>query len=225
MSESEQLCDPATLRVTFDKPVSGKSLPLKVIRTTDDDASFFVCTTCKRSHLEKANAEKCCEPSKCKACDVEVRHYYLYCERHAEGRRLLKAGIVTESPCDWVYDENGGGCQEGYFDSLESFLDWYADEADEETNRPLYVYACKENRWSGIDLGNVLSSELDDHHEDAGDCLVDDKELWDFIKAWNAKQTLVSFDVDYTKVIPIDVEAFNTLLAELKQELEAEVAA
>ena len=60
MSDKEQLVNPATLRVRLEgMPIEEKAVALKVIRTTDKDASFFACKSCQRSHLDKANAEKC----------------------------------------------------------------------------------------------------------------------------------------------------------------------
>ncbi len=216
MTHNQQLVNPATLRVRLGgDPVEEKAVALKVIRTADEDASIFACKSCQRSHLDKANAEKCCSPYACHVCGVETRQYYTARERHSRGARLLKATITDNSPCEWVYDENGGGHQEGYFDSVESLLDWYSDE---DGSRPLYVYACKERRWKGISLGDVLENELDDHYEDAEDALVEVKELGEFLRAWNAKQKIVSYDVDYSRVVRIDADGFAVMLAELKQE-------
>jgi hypothetical protein len=216
MTDKDQLVNPATLRVRLvDGPFEEKAVALKLIRTMDEDASFFACKSCKRLHLEKANAEKCCVPYTCRVCGVETPQYYTACERHSQGARLQKATIAERSPCGWVYDECGGGHQDGYFDSVESLLDWYVDEAE---SRPLYVYACKERPWKGISLGDVLQNEHEDHYEDAEDSLVEVKELGEFLTVWNAKQKIVSYDVDYSRVIPIDADGFAALLAELKQE-------
>jgi len=55
MTDKEQLVNPATLRVRLEgMPIEEKAVALKVIRTTDKDASFFACKSCQGSIQKKS---------------------------------------------------------------------------------------------------------------------------------------------------------------------------
>ena len=98
----------------------------------------------------------------------------------------------------WIYCEEIGH-NEGYFESVADLLEYCADEG---IDVPGWAFICKEIRH-GIDADRAIENMLDDAYEYAREHLVDEEELCEFIKEWNAKQDIVTYYPDYTKVVLI----------------------
>jgi hypothetical protein len=164
-------------------------------------------------------AEKCCAPKAytCKVCGVEVPSYRTMCERHAEQARLRKAAQIEEK--DWTdpvhLDGAPGGWGEGYFaDTGELREDWVDAnwiETGPQLPPPAYCWPCTASPLR-LDPGRLLEQAVDDMHEDAQDQIVDADGLCEFIEAWNAKQTCVTWYPDHSRVVVLDRERFEELL-------------
>ena len=65
---------------------------------------------------------------------------------------------------------------------------------------PDWVYCC-EGMNHVLDIDSAIESMLDEAYEDARDDLKDEKELYDFVEKWNAKQNIISYYPDYKRVV------------------------
>ena len=92
---------------------------------------------------------------------------------------------------DWdgpVYAPGFGGGNEGFYDNVQTFL-----ESREGMFLPSSIHSAK-RRYLEIKYEDVLDAMLDEHHDGISKAIVDHDELYDFLKAWNAKQTAYSLD-------------------------------
>ena len=184
------------------------------------------CGTCyspKNVGIQNAidMAEKCCDPKAhtCKVCGVEVPSYRTMCERHAEQARLRKAVQIDEK--DWTdpvhLDGAPGGWGEGYFPDTDSLREDWIDANWVETGPqlpvPAYCWPCTSQPLA-LYAERLLEQAVDGMHEDAMDQVVDADGLCEFIEAWNAKQTCVTWYVDHSRVVVLDRERFEALLGD-----------
>lgn len=145
-----------------------------------------------------------CAPKMCTKCG-KVREYssYLLCnecramkDAEAEAERFDRAEKVT----DWdgpVYDPNCGGCQDGYFQSVDDLLDHYADD---DAGPPAYVWATTMTHPS-LDADSLMDQALDDTYDG---CTLDaEDELVEFIGRWNDKQSCEIWWEDKSKAVVI----------------------
>jgi hypothetical protein len=98
----------------------------------------------------------------------------------------------------WVRWEEHGN-RNGFFKSIaevEEHCAWY------ELTLPQTVIACMPKRLRQ-DAGHILDNALDDHHEDAGEEIMqaEREELQTLLDAWCAKTTLVSWEESTTLVL------------------------
>lgn len=153
-------------------------------------------------------AEKCCKPAACSRCNErppeERRAWCRECsakwgsEREAE--RLARATCV-EGYDGWLYD--GGR----YFESLEHLHDHGADDPE---YRPATAWCCKERPFDPS-VDNMIESELEGHHEDAGDLIspAEMRRLEDFVAEWAKGQGIVSYEPDYQRYVRVDWSALG----------------
>jgi hypothetical protein len=168
---------------------------------------IFACGKCgtvwgeknKRHGTVKESADNCCVYV-C-SCGKDAKPFHTICddcelkklsERREE--RFRKAEKVS-SWDDWIYDDFGGGYQDGFFESLEDALDYYASE-DEEP--PEFFFLTKEIPFK-LDFESVVRNVLEDHHEDAE--VEGLEEITKIVDAWVRDQTLKSYEPDYKRVI------------------------
>ena len=188
------------------------------------DVRAFVCEKCARVYSTLAYAgasdkaataaqqaaEGCCNERVCN-CGAIIEGWWTACARCRERNKLLRAvEIEATGYSDPVYsDECGGEWNEGYSSSLDALREWCEDH---EVAMPAYVHPCDETAFA-LDPAHILESALDEHHEDAADQVVDEEGLEAFLKEWNAKQTLRSCFPDTKRVIVLDQERFDALIA------------
>ena len=172
----------------------------------------YACGECSAIFLaaNKDVAESCCAPTCCRVCGVETQKPYTVCDRHLELSRISKAKIIAakDFDCDAVYSDRvdgewGGGYSSGIQEALES-CEW------SDSKPPAYVFGCHPTIFQ-IDPLVVVENQMYNHHEDAIEQVVDFEDLTEFLKQWNAKQTLVSYHPDYSQIVVIDQERFAAL--------------
>ena len=96
-------------------------------------AGVFACGQCKVIHKTQADAEQCCD-WKCSKCGAKTDRFSTQCSAcwdvvRAEGhaKRLAAAELVTEYD-GWICCDSGCGSQDGYFPSIEDYVDYIFDE-------------------------------------------------------------------------------------------------
>jgi hypothetical protein len=152
-------------------------------------------------------AEGCCQnKNKCRECGKQSGSWLVCdeCRRKREDakevERFEKAEKLTKWD-GWVYLE-GYGCRNGYFESVDDFLDWCACEDD---NLPEYIWTCKPNHFVHADVSDI-TGRMDDAFEDFDpDCdLHGMEELRVAIEKFNeANKDVVAYEPDYTKAVLI----------------------
>lgn len=208
----------------------------------EDETKMYACGNCGLAYSIKAYAcsdeaahrqalaaaEKCCEPSTCSVCGVEIEKYWTKCAKHREQAKLARAKAVPAS--EWsgpvFSDDVPGDWGEGYSSCWREMLRCHDDEqawAEADHNAapsewtfepalpPAYCWPC-EAEVLRLDPDSLLENAVENMHEDAGDQIVDADELVAFIEAWNAKQTCTSYYPDYKRVIVLDEARFKALL-------------
>lgn len=139
----------------------------------------------------------------CEECEAETRKYVLLCDGCNDRRLYNKAEKLTPDQYDGWIQRDGYGYNEGYFKSVDALVEWCEDE---DIDLPDWVFCCEGTKHE-LDIDNAIENMLEDAFEDARDHLVDEKELFDFVKRWNAKQNIISYYPDYKRVVVLKGEA------------------
>jgi hypothetical protein len=147
-------------------------------------------------------AEACCGPNLC-ACGKEARKHYISCPeciaaKDAEKERK-QYDAAEKLP---IQPEDSGMLYWG--DDYYSSWDEVIDRCESPEAVPEYVYATMTRTWHGLDVGDILgraSEEYPVEDETLADRVTDAKELEDFVKQWNAKQSVVWFEADFKRVV------------------------
>lgn len=140
----------------------------------------------------------------CKHCQKGSGSDYCSCEKAREERIIQrdisyyeKAEKLSPVQYDgWVYFE-GLGHNEGYFEGVDELIEYCEDE---EIDMPDWVYCCKGERHL-LDIDSAIESMVEEAYEDAREHLKDEKELYDFVEKWNAKQNIISYYPDYKRIV------------------------
>jgi len=165
-------------------------------------------------------AKSCCVPARhtCRVCGAAIPKYRTLCKRHAEQAQLRKAAQIDAK--DWSdpvqHDEAPGGWNgEGYFSSPDELREHWEDHhwitIGPQVPPPAYCWPCIP-RTLLLDPERILDQALEDMPEEAADEIVDADDLFDFIEAWNAKQTCVTWYPDHSRVVVLDRKRFNALI-------------
>ena len=152
--------------------------------------------TCRECHTGKLYICKWCDkPNKSDYCNCDtasrIRTYKAMDAHYEKAKRLL-----PEQYEGWIYAE-GLGYNEGYFESVDTLIEYCEDEG---IDVPDWVYCCEETSHT-LDIDSAIDSMLDEAFEGARDHLKDEKELYDFVDKWNAKQSIISYYPDYKRVV------------------------
>lgn len=196
--------------------------PREITFAGDTHPSLYICAQCKRWHTTaiyacgpkdaaaaaRQSAEKCCMPTICE-CGVAVERPWTACRECRERKMLARATVIDAADYNGPVSAAGNGSWgEGYSGSVDELIEW-CDDNDEPV--PVYCHPCKANPLR-LDAERILENATEEQHEDAGDQIVDADVLVEFIEAWNAKQTCVTYDEDRTRVIVLDKKRFAETL-------------
>lgn len=172
------------------------------MKTNPKEVTCYQCQECKVIYADQKTADKCCSPRYCEDCGVEVKKYRICCEPCGQKRQFEKAEKL-EHWDGWVYSEHVTGEKDGYFTSIEELTEYCYDT---ETPIPPWAFICKQQRHE-LDVEGAIERMIEDAYEGAGDHLVDEAELYEFIEAWNAKQNISTYYPDCKKVVLINAES------------------
>lgn len=187
------------------------SAPQELYKKTEsgfEATGVWYCGKCRIVHREKLFAEQCCATKYCD-CGKPLPNYYtrcFECQRIKATERTQAQIEAAEKLTDWdgwVCDPNGRGDQDGYFESLDAMIEWYGDAEDDEGEMklPEFVFTTTPIHFQ-VDLDSAIESALEDHHEDAAESLDGREEIEKLVREWAARQSLVSYQIDYKRVIP-----------------------
>jgi len=163
------------------------------------------CENCGVAYMNKISANDCCKEKikiihHCKVCGVEIPEYRVTCNTCLAKERYDKGIKIKYSEYDlgWLYDDDA----DRYFSDIDEATEHYEDEGLEV---PKWCYGCNEMPFR-VDIDSALESASEEMYEDFdyGTDTTDLKELYDFIKYWNEKQSAKSYGSNYGKIILLD---------------------
>ena len=98
----------------------------------------------------------------------------------------------------WVFCE-GHGKRDGFFRSIKELVEYFAER---EIALPQLVKACSARTLS-MDADYIIDCALDEHHEDAGECIsaAEREELQTFLDEWCARTSVVSYEATDADII------------------------
>jgi hypothetical protein len=217
MTDIEVNAQFVTIKVPDDIDMS-KPIPLRIAR--NEEAPNLWATTDGRRVF---NSEEWAVES----MKMDTQEYKDHRTKTIAAGRLARAEIV-ENYDGWVTTT---GDEDDYAQDVAELLEKHGDQLawagvaaeDIPAQLPAWAFCCTEGGFD-FDLESQLESYLaDEHHENARDFLVDEKELWDFWSAWVEKQkSLTSYFIDTKRIVVIDRERYETELAAAKAFLEGE---
>jgi hypothetical protein len=190
---------------------------------TGEPVNIFVCGKCgviyganrdiQAKEFDQQRADRCCTPVPCCQCRQPTTTLWREhiagstCDECAAKERTKKheawfASAVKHDATTyegWVYSENHTSHHDGYFESVEAFVDWLWDQSDDNDEQPRwpdYALTCKSQSFH-LDLSYAISNECDDFYEDAADHIKGEKELQIAVDAFNAaNKSVVVWETD-----------------------------
>jgi hypothetical protein len=176
-----------------------------VKRGTDEVVAFY-CGKCGKVHGSFAIAEQCCNQVLCR-CGKAAVGGYVVCpkclveaERRVEQARFDKAEkiLIDAYDGDWIFSDAFHDDGFSPTDQVEDAL-----ERMDPKDRPKYAWACKPFGLKRIDATDIIEHLLEDHHEDAWE-QVDHDGLQAVLDEWIKKQSVISYEPDYSKAVLLD---------------------
>lgn len=170
-------------------------------------AGIWHCEKCRIVANNLEQAESCCRPYKCSGCGSECERYHTLCricveakQEQQERDRFEKAEKLTAWD-GWVYSD-GYGHQDGYFSSLDDFMEFVLEEGIEA---PAYVWACKSEAFAYADVDHILENIEQNGYEDFdADTLDGIPELKAALEAFTeANKGVLSYTPDYSQCVLI----------------------
>lgn len=205
-----------TLRIAVPKRHKSGPVPLTIKYTRRGEPNCWALPDGSAVYLDREWAEK--------AAYMKTEEYRDGIRKRAEASRLVKAEIV-ENWGGWVTTT---GDEDDYFGSVEELLERHGDRlawadvpAEEiPSELPSWAYCTTEDTFN-FDIEDAIRNYLNDnHHADADDWIEDWAGLDAFWKEWIAKQKVISYFIDYKRIVVIDREKYETELATAKAYLE-----
>lgn len=155
----------------------------------------WACGHCGFIHATQEAAEECCKPLICSKCGKEIirdkksgvfnsyRINPLRCLECAEKDSFNALEIITEDEYNNEMLIDG----DTYYDDLDDFLDSIDIETPEDI--PEFIQVCEKVPVEKINIDNIMEALYENTDlEDPTGLYIDEKELYEFIAKWNAKQ-------------------------------------
>lgn len=178
--------------------------------------SSLIGPEAERIAYAREQAMRCCD-GRCRTCNAPVERYWGSCRSCTE-KRLAKERrewAVRSQPVPydggWIYSEHVCGWNDHYFDSMDTFVEYCADEG---MMLPAWVHPCREiTPKFNIDASlesmdenfgvedQYPSSEIDDADSKALDALV--------ARINASLKSMIGYQVTFSRVIILDADAFN----------------
>jgi hypothetical protein len=195
--------------------IFGRHDPIALCKKGSDEVVAYACGKCGvvaasvLTHGEAAlqEAVEHCGPWFCDKCGSEKRSRFncWHCidvgVKEREREQMDKAVDVTTTYDGPVHDGD-----DAFWSS--------PDAASDDIDGPTWMYACDELRLS-LDASRILEMALEgEHHEDAYEHIVGEKELQEFLDSWCAKQTLVTWISDTSRKVYVIPSSWEPVLGE-----------
>ena len=181
--------------------------PIRIIGRQGSYNGVFACGECGVIY---ANTEKegfsysilnCCKQPYCE-CGHKIEYTgYTVCSPCRDKSRIDKAEEVEDNgEAVTVFDDDE------WFMSLDSLVEELHDRLEPDDYWPEWASPSESHVWSGIsewEIESMIESSLSDFYEEADEHIIDYQELIDFVKKWNQKQNIVSYQTITGKKVRI----------------------
>jgi hypothetical protein len=165
------------------------------------------CSQCGICMNDKGVTERCCI---CAECEQPLDRSKDYSSHHPscwtkQARRNYVKQLANATPVldhdGPVYSEDGSGGQDGYYESLEEFIEAQYDDPPEVM--PRRVFCCTTKAFE-LDIDRALENECEEHHEDTLYMLDGIYELQDAVNKFNElNKNRQTWEVDYRRCVEI----------------------
>lgn len=177
-------------------------------------AKVWACGKCKHVKKTEEEAKLCCEPWSCTKCGLRCDQYRTMCdgcqriEAGIRRARRMEAAVEVTDYDGWVFCEEIDGYNNGYWPSLEEFVDYVHDEF-EDVGIPEFVYCCtpEAKEICIVDVVQTLLCDIDDEMADNFfDSLEGMAELEAAVEKWNLanKTRLTLYEADYKRKVRVN---------------------
>lgn len=142
--------------------IGPNSEPIELWAAGAKRPSLYVCRRCKsgynlilmgsddaRHAHAKWQAARCCD-ARCERCQAPVARFHSRCDAchrlHMKDLRRAWAPRANPVPDDggWIYSDHVSGYNDGYFDSLQSLVEYVEDNVTDGLTLPAWVHPCCE---------------------------------------------------------------------------------
>lgn len=163
--------------------------PIELFHRDGISAGVWACGKCQRFRGTKAEAERCCNWS-CGACGVNTQALQTECNacgrtrRATANKKKLDEATEVKDYDGWIYTDVLQGYNNGYFQSVEDFIDYAFDELEDDEDMPEFVFTCDEEAKS-LSLRRAIESLCEEGYEGMEDNLSGMEELEAAVAKWN----------------------------------------
>lgn len=181
---------------------------------------IWICGVCG-AESAKGITDLCCAP--CSTCGGAAKKNDMGecsdCRRRRfdEKERARLANLAAKAKQEpnwsgWVYSESYNGGSDGFFDSPEEFMGRINDDIDRDPDlgRPEFVWATVSRPIVNIDVDDVIGLITEDRPEDWEESDLNGvDELKAALAAFNAANTALMYEPDFTVIVPLKWEPTN----------------
>lgn len=191
--------------------------PINLLLPDGRPSKVWACGECKLTCKDEAQARLCCTPIPCRFCKQPTEKKYRHghetathdaCEQMERAQRdaeRMERATKLETWDGWVYEWGGGGSNNGYYESVEAYVDHLVEyDGLEPEDWPEWVYVAEPRPGVDLDLGTILESAYSDGYDDMDDDLKGTKELEAAIKAFNeANKGVLVYGADCKRAVRV----------------------
>lgn len=161
------------------------------------EVKAYECDKCHKTYLDKSFADRCCEykeQKKCKDCGCELPKEYISLCKFCQSKREFNNGVVLtmDEFLKSEYKDNMVVHNDRYYVDIDDFI----ESIEEDDLRNIEYIKATDKYTHELDADNLIENlEVDTNCED--DLYVDKqgvKELYDFLKVWNEKYHLTTYE-------------------------------
>jgi hypothetical protein len=192
-------------------------VPLAITHAAEGEANVWATADGSAVYLTREWAER--------ADHMRTDAYREESRARAAAGHLARAKVIEDYD-GWV---TASGDDDDYAAEVSELLEKHRDrlawagvkDEDIPSQLPAWAYCCTEDGFD-FDIEDAIRSYVEDnHHEDAVDWIKDWKGLDAFWNEWSAKQSGIrSYMIDYSRIVIIDRDRYETELAAAKAYLE-----
>jgi hypothetical protein len=126
---------------------------------------LWLCECGRVWHGER-EANTCCKKWICERCQRSAYNFHTYCSACEEFFRIEKAELIEDWD-DWIYVDGYGSHNDGFFSSIDEFMEYYGEESegDEESSIPEFAFCCKEIPFPSFSVERLLENYMDNFED------------------------------------------------------------